>query len=71
MNGSAKWVIGVLGIIVTLSLVVDAMQTTSIDENRIRSIAASEMAARNEERGNIEYREIIRRLEAIDKKLDG
>ena len=69
MNGSAKWVIGVLSIIITLTLVVDAMQTADIEENRGRSISASERSARNEERGKTQFDEIIRRLDAIEKKL--
>ena len=70
MNGSAKWVIGVLSIIITLSLVVDAMQTNDIRDNRACAIDAKELAARNEERGKTQFDEIIRRLDTIDHKLN-
>lgn len=69
MNGSTKWVIGVLSIIITLTLVVDAMQTADIDENRRCAIEASERSARNEERGKTQFDEIIRRLDSLDKAV--
>ena len=70
MNGSAKWVIGVLSIIITLTLVVDAMQTADIKENRECAAEASERSARNEEREQAHYDELKRIMLRIEDKLD-
>ena len=71
MNGSAKWVIGVLSIIITLTLVVDAMQTSDIAENRRCAVEASERSARNEVREQAHYDELKRIMLRIEDKIDG
>ena len=70
MNGSAKWVIGVLGIVITLTLVVDAMQTADIKENREGVVEASERSARNEVREQAHYDELRRIMLRIENKID-
>jgi len=70
MNGSAKWVIGVLGIVITLTLVVDAMQTADIKENRECVAEASERSARNEVREQAHYDELKRIMLRIENKID-
>lgn len=68
MNGSAKWVIGVLGIVITLTLVVDAMQTSDIAENSRCAVEASERSARNEVREEVHYGE-LKALIAENKRI--
>jgi len=68
MNGAAKWVVGILGIVITLTLVVDAMQTADIDENSRCAAEASERSARNEVREQAHYDE-LKALIAENKRI--
>ena len=70
MNGSAKLILSVLGLVVLLTLALDGYQSNAISEADMRAHAAKELAVRVDQRTEAQFSEILRRLEAIDEKID-
>ena len=70
MNGSAKLILTVLGLIVVLALAIDGYQSAAIQTATMCANDAKETAARVEEREQSHFDEVIRRLDRIENKLE-
>ena len=69
-NGNRQWLVYVLGLLVTLLGVLWAQQDKRIDRVESTATTAKETATHAKNENDTRWLEVLRRLEAIDRKLN-